>query len=114
MEKIRDTSHFTRKSFRDNYRRDLGYTNITVRCGDGYIGWEEHAPFDAVIVTCAPDHVPQPLLDQLAEGGRTVIPVGTYYQELKLFEKRDGKIRERSITGVRFVPMTGEGVKSGR
>ena len=94
--------------------RNLGYTNITVRCGDGYIGWEEHAPFDAVIVTCAPDHVPQPLLDQLAEGGRTVIPVGTYYQELKLFEKRDGKIRERSITGVRFVPMTGEGVESGR
>lgn len=93
--------------------KDLGYTNITVRCGDGYIGWEEHAPFDAVIVTCAPGHIPQPLIDQLAEGGRMVIPVGTYYQELKLLKKIDGKIMEGSIIPVRFVPMTGEGVKKG-
>lgn len=94
--------------------RNSGYTNITVKCGDGYLGWEEHAPFDGVMVTCAPGHIPQPLIDQLAEGGKMVIPVGTYYQELKLLEKRDGKIMERSVVPVRFVPMTGKGVKKGR
>ena len=71
----------------------LGYKNVAVRCGDGYQGWPEHAPFDVILVTAAPDHVPQPLIDQLAPGGRLVIPVGSYYQELLLIEKRpDGTI----------------------
>ncbi len=87
---------------------DLGYTNITVKCGDGYIGWEEYAPFDAIIVTCAPPYIPQPLIEQLAYGGRMIIPVGTLYQELKLLEKSDGGIKTKSIVPVRFVPMTGE------
>ncbi len=90
---------------------DLGYENITVKLGDGYLGWEEHAPFDAIIVTCAPPHIPQPLIEQLAEGGRMVIPVGVYRQELKLLEKLDGQIKTSSIIPVRFVPMTGEGVE---
>lgn len=90
---------------------DLGYENITVKLGDGYLGWEEYAPFDAIIVTCAPPHIPQPLIDQLAEGGRMVIPVGVYRQELKLLEKLDGQIKTSSIIPVRFVPMTGEGVE---
>lgn len=91
--------------------KDLGYENITVKCGDGYIGWKEYAPFDGIIVTCAPPHIPQPLIEQLAEGGRMVIPVGTLWQELKLLEKVNGKIKTTSIIPVRFVPMTGEGVK---
>lgn len=90
---------------------DLGYENITVKCGDGYRGWEEYAPFDAIIVTCAPPYIPQPLLDQLAEGGRMVIPVGTLWQELKLLEKVNAQIKTISIIPVRFVPMTGEEVK---
>ncbi len=90
---------------------DLGYENITIKCGDGYRGWEEHAPFDAIIVTCAPPYIPQPLLDQLAEGGRMVIPVGTLWQELKLLEKVNAQIKTRSIIPVRFVPMTGEDVE---
>jgi protein-L-isoaspartate(D-aspartate) O-methyltransferase len=92
----------------------LGYKNVTVRCGDGHQGWAEHAPFDVILVTAAPDHVPQPLLDQLASGGRLVIPVGVYYQDLLLVEKRpDGTIRRRSVAPVRFVPMTGESEKTG-
>ena len=87
----------------------LGYDNVTVRCGDGYQGWEEHAPFDLIIVAAAPDHVPQPLVDQLAPGGRLVIPVGKWFQELRLIEKReDGSIQQQTIVPVRFVPMTGE------
>jgi protein-L-isoaspartate(D-aspartate) O-methyltransferase len=86
----------------------LGYKNIKVKWGDGYMGWKEYAPFDAIIVTCAPPHIPKPLLEQLKEGGRMVIPVGTYYQELKLISKIKGKIIESSITPVRFVPMTGK------
>jgi protein-L-isoaspartate(D-aspartate) O-methyltransferase len=87
----------------------LGYTNVTVREGDGYRGWPEHAPFDGIIVTAAPERIPQPLVDQLAEGGRMVIPVGGFFQELKVFTKdRDGKLSERDIIPVRFVPMTGE------
>ncbi|MCK5288455.1 MAG: protein-L-isoaspartate(D-aspartate) O-methyltransferase [Candidatus Omnitrophica bacterium] len=86
---------------------DLGYKNITVKYGDGYRGWEEHAPFDAIIVTCAPPYIPKPLLEQLAEGGRMVIPVGTYLQELKLLEKINSQIKSKSIIPVRFVPMTG-------
>lgn len=87
----------------------LGYTNVFVRAGDGYLGWPEEAPFDAVIVTCAPDHVPRPLVDQLREGGRMIIPVGPAgRQSLHLLEKRDGRVAQRSILPVRFVPMTGE------
>jgi protein-L-isoaspartate(D-aspartate) O-methyltransferase len=97
----------------DSLLTELGYENITVKCGDGYIGWEEHAPFDAVIVTCAPPKIPQPLVEQLADGGRMVVPVGTFWQELLLIEKKDGELRETSIIPVRFVPMTGEGVKEG-
>jgi len=89
--------------------RKLGYGNVTVREGDGYRGWPEHAPFDAILVTAAPDRIPQPLLDQLAPGGRMVIPVGSFFQELKVLSKdRNGKITEKDILPVRFVPMTGE------
>jgi protein-L-isoaspartate(D-aspartate) O-methyltransferase len=89
--------------------RRLGYTNVTVREGDGYRGWPEHAPFDAILVTAAPDRIPRPLLDQLAVGGRMVIPVGTFFQELKVLTKeKDGRITEKDIIPVRFVPMTGE------
>lgn len=85
--------------------KTLGYNNILVKCGDGYVGWEEHAPFDAVIVTCAPEEIPQPLIEQLADGGRMVLPVGSIYQELILVEKKDREIKKRSIIPVRFVPM---------
>ena len=87
----------------------LGYTNVFVRAGDGYKGWPEAAPFDTVIVTCAPDHVPQPLVDQLKEGGRMIIPVGEAHdQSLYLLEKRGTNVVRRAILPVRFVPMTGE------
>lgn len=93
----------------------LGYTNVTVRCGDGYRGWPEHAPFDAIIVAAAPDHVPQPLIDQLAPGGRLVIPVGRYFQDLILIEKQqDGTVRRRTVEAVMFVPMTGEAEQGGK
>jgi len=89
--------------------KSLGYTNVTVREGDGYRGWPESAPFDAIIVTAAPDRIPQPLLDQLAPGGRMVIPVGDFFQELKVLTKeKNGRITEKDIIPVRFVPMTGE------
>lgn len=87
----------------------LGFTNVTVRAGDGYQGWAEAAPFDAVIVTCAPDHVPQPLIHQLKEGGRMIIPVGSSFdQSLVLLEKRGGRIERRAVLPVHFVPMTGD------
>ena len=89
----------------------LGYENITVRIGDGYVGWPEQAPFDAIILTAAPPKIPQPLLDQLAEGGRLVAPVGEGHQTLQLVEKQDGKLIYRDIIPVRFVPMTGEAQK---
>jgi protein-L-isoaspartate(D-aspartate) O-methyltransferase len=89
----------------------LGYQNVNVKAGDGYLGWPEAAPFDAIIVTCAPDHVPDPLLEQLKEGGRMVLPVGTYTQELKRIVKRSGKIEVKDTIPVIFVPMTGDGVK---
>ena len=98
----------------DSLLAAMGYQNITVKHGDGYIGWEEHAPFDGIIITCAPPKVPQPLIDQLADGGRMVVPVGTFWQELLLIEKKDGELRETSVIPVRFVPMTGEGVKKGK
>jgi protein-L-isoaspartate(D-aspartate) O-methyltransferase len=88
--------------------KELGYDNVQVRVGDGYEGWPEEAPFDAIIVTAAPDTVPQPLIDQLATGGRMVIPVGEYYQELLLAVKHHGRIERRSIASVRFVPMVGK------
>jgi protein-L-isoaspartate(D-aspartate) O-methyltransferase len=83
----------------------FGYRNIKVKYGDGYLGWPEYAPFDAIIVTCAPKEIPQALLEQLAEGGRLVIPVGDANQELKLVVKRQGRLKERNIIPVRFVPM---------
>ena len=87
----------------------LGYENVTVRHGDGYRGWAEHAPFDVIIVAAAPDHVPQPLIDQLAPGGRMVIPVGRPFQDLLLIEKtKDGTVRRKNVAPVAFVPMTGE------
>jgi len=80
-----------------------------VRAGDGYKGWPEAAPFDAIIVTCAPDKVPQPLVEQLREGGRMIIPIGSGgEQELVLLRKRQGKLEQKSVLAVRFVPMTGE------
>ena len=90
---------------------ELGYKNITVKAGDGYLGWPEAAPFDAIMITCAPDHVPKPLLEQLKEGGRMVLPVGEYTQELKKITKKSGKIETANVIPVVFVPMTGEGVK---
>jgi protein-L-isoaspartate(D-aspartate) O-methyltransferase len=86
---------------------DLGYTNIVSKYGDGYKGWPEHAPFDIIVVTAAPDEIPQPLLDQLAEGGHLVIPVGGAYdfQELILVRKQNGKLVRSSIASVRFVPF---------
>ncbi len=86
----------------------LGYDNIEARIGDGYQGWPEHAPFDAIIVTAAAEHVPQPLIDQLKPGGRMVIPVGGVYevQDLMLITKeRDSKVVKKSIIPVRFVPL---------
>ena len=90
---------------------ESGYQNIKVKAGDGYLGWPEAAPFDAIIITCAPDHIPEPLLDQLREKGRMVVPVGTYSQELKKIVKKSGKIETTDITPVIFVPMTGDGIK---
>lgn len=87
--------------------QELGYRNVRIRAGDGYQGWPEAAPFDGVIVTAAPDHVPQPLIDQLKPGGRMIIPVGRYEQELILIEKGEKGVTRRSTIPVRFVPMTG-------
>ena len=88
--------------------KTLGYNNVTVRHGDGYAGWPSEAPFDIIIVAAAPDHVPQPLVDQLAPGGKMVIPVGEYFQRLLLIEKHeDGSTHRKSVAPVTFVPMTG-------
>jgi protein-L-isoaspartate(D-aspartate) O-methyltransferase len=91
-----------------------GYDNIEVRAGDGFKGWPQQAPFDSIIVTAAPPAIPPPLLEQLAEGGRMVIPVGPQWkwQELYLVKKKEGKIIKEKIAPVAFVPMTGDGVKS--
>ncbi len=88
----------------------LGYSNVTVRAGDGYYGWEYEAPFDAIIVTCAANHIPSPLLKQLKDGGRLVIPVGstTYFQTLTLVIRDGDDYRVQHLMSVRFVPMTGE------
>ena len=89
----------------------LGYSNVETKLGDGYFGWEEHAPYDAIIVTAASSHVPPPLIHQLKPGGRLVIPVGGRFaiQYLLLIEKTEkGEILTRQITAVRFVPLTGD------
>jgi protein-L-isoaspartate(D-aspartate) O-methyltransferase len=89
----------------------LGCTNVHVRAGDGYQGWAEAAPFDSIIVTCAPERVPQPLIDQLKDGGRIIIPIGAAWnQDLILLRKRSGKLEQQAVLPVSFVPMTGEGV----
>ena len=89
-----------------NLLKVLGYSNILVKTGDGYLGWEEHSPYDAIIVTCAPTHVPESLVIQLAEGGRMIIPVGQRgVQELVLLTKKKGKLVKHSVLPVRFVPM---------
>jgi protein-L-isoaspartate(D-aspartate) O-methyltransferase len=86
----------------------LGY-RVNLRVGDGYRGWPEAAPFDAIVVTAAPPHVPRPLVDQLAAGGRMVIPVGDKFQELRVLTKgSSGAVREEPVVPVLFVPMTGE------
>jgi protein-L-isoaspartate(D-aspartate) O-methyltransferase len=87
----------------------LGYTNVHSRAGDGFLGWPEAAPFDGIIVTCAPKDIPRPLVDQLKEGGRMVIPIGQrYLQKLYVLEKKDGKMVGRARGGTLFVPMTGK------
>lgn len=92
--------------------QNLQYKNIHTKVGDGYLGWKKHAPFDAIIVTCSPSHVPEALKDQLAEGGRMIIPVGKKnYQYLVLLKKKKGKIREDKILPVRFVPMIDDKMK---
>jgi protein-L-isoaspartate(D-aspartate) O-methyltransferase len=90
----------------------LGYKNVHIEVGDGYKGWLDEAPFDAIIVTCAPEKVPQPLVDQLKDGGRMVIPVGERFaQQLYLLEKKNGQLKESVTLPVRFVPMLREGQK---
>lgn len=88
---------------------ELGYSNIEIKIGDGYLGWEKHAPFDAIIVTCSPTHIPQPLKDQLVEGGKMIIPYGkSNNQKLVLLVKKEGIMIEKGIIPVRFVPMIKE------
>ena len=87
---------------------ELGYANVQVKQGDGYAGWPEEAPFDAIIVTAAPDHVPQPLVSQLAVGGRMIIPVGQDRQALTVLVRTTDGVTENTTLPVRFVPMTGE------
>ena len=88
--------------------KEMGYSNIRVKFGDGFLGWPEFSPFDGIIVTCAPEKIPPPLLGQLAEGGRLVIPVGVHWQDLKLVRKIEGRIKETDVIPVRFVPMLRE------
>jgi protein-L-isoaspartate(D-aspartate) O-methyltransferase len=87
--------------------KKMGYENVYIKSGDGFHGWPEHAPFDGIIVTAAPREVPAPLIDQLKDNGRLVIPEGEYYQELRVYIKRDGYLEKKDIIPVRFVPMTG-------
>ena len=89
---------------------EFGYENVVVRHGDGYYGWEDQAPFDGIIVTAAPDHVPPPLVQQLRDGARMVVPVGPPggYQNMFLIVKDDGEVTSQSMGGVRFVPLTRE------
>jgi protein-L-isoaspartate(D-aspartate) O-methyltransferase len=99
------------KSLGERARRDLtrlGYKNIHFLIGDGYRGWPKKAPFDAIIITAAPDHIPQPLIDQLAVGGRMILPIGNRWQELILVTRDKEGVKKTKLIGVRFVPMTGE------
>ena len=90
----------------------LGYTNIHVRVGDGCQGWPEAAPFDAIIVTCAPEQVPPPLVEQLKPGGPLIIPIGPLgEQELMLFRKQGEQLEKHDVLPVRFVPMTGQSLQ---
>jgi protein-L-isoaspartate(D-aspartate) O-methyltransferase len=92
-----------------NLFAELGYKNISCKIDDGYKGWPEHAHFDAIIVTCSPTKIPEPLKEQLAEGGRMIIPVGdSPYQNLVLLRKKNGKIKQEKVLPVRFVPMIDE------
>jgi protein-L-isoaspartate(D-aspartate) O-methyltransferase len=93
--------------------QELGYTNIHIKQGDGYYGWEEFAPFDAIIVTAAPDHLPAPLIDQLTEDGRLVIPIGPpgWVQSLWKFVQEGGELKGYNLGGVQFVPFTGSGIQ---
>jgi protein-L-isoaspartate(D-aspartate) O-methyltransferase len=87
----------------------LGYSNVTTKVGDGYLGWVEHAPFDKIIVTCSPESVPQPLIDQLKDGGKLLVPLGERYQQVfHMFEKKDGKLVSTKLISTLFVPMTGQ------
>lgn len=92
----------------------LGYKNVHVAIGDGYAGWPGEQAFDKVIVTCAPTHVPQPLVDCLKVGGKMIIPVGDVVQELVVLEKTKKGLRRTSVLPVRFVPMTGEAMERDR
>ena len=87
---------------------ELGYKNVQVKTGNGYLGWPEHAPFDAIIVTAAPDEVPQALVDQLAVGGTMVVPVGSGYQQMVIITRRESGVVERRTIPVAFVPMVGK------
>jgi len=89
--------------------KKLGYQNVFTKVGDGYQGWPEHAPFDKIIVTCSPENVPQPLVDQLREGGRMIVPLGERYQQvLYLFTKENGQLKKEALEATYFVPMTGK------
>ena len=90
--------------------RQLGYTNVWVKSGDGFFGWKEHAPYDAIIVTCAAPSIPQYLVEQLTEGGKMILPLGgePFHQSLTVLTKRAGRIEKQLISDVVFVPMTGE------
>ncbi len=92
---------------------ELGYKKVQVKQGDGFFGWPEQAPFDAIMVTCAPEHIPEPLIQQLKDSGRLIIPVGStfFHQTLKLLTRVKGENRIKNIVPVRFVPMTGEAEK---
>ncbi len=93
--------------------KSLGYTQVNTKEGDGYYGWPEFAPFDAIIVTAAPDHLPAPLATQLSEGGRLVIPIGPpgFFQTLWKFKNEAGELKAYNLGGVAFVPLTGSGVE---
>ena len=88
--------------------KELGYANVHVRAGNGYLGWPEQAPFDAILVTAAPDRVPPALVEQLALGGKMVVPVGIIEQEMLIIEKTQRGVVQRRTIPVRFVPMTGK------
>ena len=108
IEIVRPLGEVAEKALADGH-----YENVQVKIGDGYLGWPDKAPFDAIIVTCAPERIPKPLVAQLREGGRMVIPVGRSggRQDLYVLEKKGGEMTRRAILPVRFVPMTGEGVE---